>query len=111
MNRRALVFLALVFLFLVLCVYLLQRARNLHGDTVFRLRDCIHSKDTALCAVPATRDMLQTETGAQIMDVLEKNFDPGLCHYFGHVVGQQSYKKYKSVDTAIAQCSEACESA
>ena len=33
------------------------------------------------------------------------------CHPIGHIIGEQTYKKYGSIEEALAQCSSVCRSA
>jgi hypothetical protein len=72
---------------------------------------CTKQSDSISCARPLLRDLVGSESGAQVMQVLSDNLTSGECHTMGHVVGQEVYAKYHSVEPALAECSNACFSA
>ncbi len=76
-----------------------------------RVSACARETDGVACARPEIKKLLGLMNGANLMDVLSERTQPMWCHYVGHVVGQESYKKYQNVETSISQCNRACDSA
>lgn len=73
--------------------------------------DCTKEKNPVACVRPAVKQLVEIESGAEVMDELGRLLTPQQCHYVGHVVGQESYSKYQNVENAISQCNRACDSA
>lgn len=80
-------------------------------QALWQLKNCARERDAAMCSKPIIARLLKSHSGAEIMDMLEENVEAGVCHYMGHVVGQQSYIMYRDIDPAVSRCNIACESA
>ncbi len=85
----------------------------LHGRDPFAdIANCVQKKkNSIICTQPYIQKMLDTMSGDSIMTELNKRFDPMRCHFVGHVVGQQLYRKYQSVEKAMKECSRTCSAA
>lgn len=73
--------------------------------------DCTSEENAPVCARPSVRELLSMKGGAEVMDALSDRITAQQCHYIGHVVGQQSFLKSRSIEGAIAQCNRTCDSA
>lgn len=72
---------------------------------------CTAQKSFIRCVQPAVNQLLDGESGAELMDELEKRFSPVQCHYIGHIVGQELYLRNHSIEDSMAVCNLACDSA
>jgi hypothetical protein len=75
------------------------------------IRKCSSHKNAPQCARPFIASILESRKGADIMDSLTDKVGRKYCHFIGHIVGQESYKKFSDVEASIAQCDRTCESA
>lgn len=72
---------------------------------------CMEQKrDAIICTRPIIRALLETATGAVIVDDLAERLPAMQCHFVSHIVGQQSFDLHGSIELAISQCSRACDS-
>lgn len=116
-NKRSVAYAGLGIVFILLLIFTaraLPAALSAHGGLdgeLAGLADCMKLKDFSACTQPIVAQMLASQTGAQVMDVLALHFNPLQCHYIGHIVGQQLYQKDQSVDKALATCDLSCDSA
>ncbi len=75
-----------------------------------RADTCLGKGDDTVCAVTVARDLVSLKSGSEIMDAFAERLNPGQCHYAGHFVGKELYKKYGNVEDAIATCNRECDS-
>lgn len=82
------------------------------------LASCLVGTDhvaTARCLNADVEQLLSRYSAAEIMDYVSASTTPTNilydCHPIGHILGGAVYKKYGSIESALAQCSNACRSA
>ncbi len=75
-----------------------------------RVVACTDAKNATTCSRPAVQKLLNLESAAKIMDDVAVRLTPQQCHYVGHVVGQQLFKRNRDVENSISRCSRACNS-
>lgn len=99
----------------ILCLagYIFFRVFAPHGADaeLSAISSCMTQRSFVSCVQPHVLRLLKTENGAQIMDTLEKKFSPLQCHYIGHIVGQELYLQYHSIEDAMNVCDLTCDSA
>jgi hypothetical protein len=76
-----------------------------------KIAACFSQKDPIPCIRPIIRKLLKTQSGTEILETIRGNVSPMLCHYAGHVVGQELYVSYGNIEDALASCGYACDSA
>ena len=72
---------------------------------------CLEEDNAVACSSGPVSTLLERESGAVVMDLLNRSVTAQQCHYIGHVVGQQSFRRSQSIEEAIRQCNRACDSA
>jgi hypothetical protein len=82
------------------------------------LASCLVGTDpaaTAKCLDADVKQLLSRYSAAEIMDYVSASTTPTdilyICHPIGHIVGGAVYRKYGSIEAALAQCNSACRSA
>ena len=73
-----------------------------------QLRQCAQEGNGISCAREPIRKLLRSKSGEDIMQMLSVDLPPTQCHSFGHIVGQELYHQYVNIETALAECSQAC---
>jgi hypothetical protein len=70
---------------------------------------CASKSDERLeCGTKEIANLLKDHTGEEIMEAIEGRLSSTACHTVGHVIGQQEYRKFKSVELAIRDCGYRC---
>jgi len=83
---------------------------NISNDAVERLVACT-GENFIECARPLVNELLVSNSGADVMNLLSEKYPSSQCHFFGHVVGQQLYLKTGNVEHSLSTCNNACASA
>ncbi len=78
-------------------------------ETIVR---CAEEKDAIICAREPVQQLLLAHKASDIIAALSKtSVRTNQCHYLSHVVGQETYHKYRDVEVALGECDRACGSA
>lgn len=91
--------------------------RTMHADAQsFRdqIAACKQSEDRSSadddCYRGVVLGALQERDGADLMEELAL-LEGRVCHFAGHVLGRELFKKYQSAETALMHCTQGCSAA
>lgn len=113
--KKLLIFLA------VLCgavaIFLLESARDAErspsglAESSNTIVECTDDGENLECVRDAIRAALQSSSGGEVLDAVAKRVWPSRCHFVGHVVGQELFRKHNgAIEPALAECSLTCDS-
>lgn len=70
---------------------------------------CADKKEPIPCIRPFVQELLTTHRASEIVDAFAAaGLSQSTCHFFSHVVGQETYLKYRNTERALAECSSTC---
>ena len=67
---------------------------------------CLHTTIAALLSEYPTKTVQAYTVATTTADVVRNN-----CHAIGHIIGEETYKKVGSVESALSECASTCQSA